>query len=175
MACCGSNLTEHIAQVLLEKLRHKAGMGEGVHYGDLTSTHGESWASSLQTCFCLSGWSLNSVASSWEGRMDGKCEKEKAAVWLTMWEPCAMELGTQHPALGEVTTCIQLTEAPEAAGHMHGSCIRSHLGLSCGICWENSETQSSSSVLLTECELPHQGLFSSVSFHTLLPSCFLEC
>ena len=72
-------------------------MGEGVHFGDLTSTHGESWVSSLQSCFCLSCWSLNSVASSWEGRMDGEYEKEGSHV-ADMWEPCAMELGTQLPS-----------------------------------------------------------------------------
>ena len=74
--------------------------------------------------------------------------------------------------------CIQLTEAPEAAGHIRGSCIRSHLGLSCGIFWEeNSETRSSSLVLLTKCKHPHQGLlpFLPYRFTHFYQVDFLEC
>ena len=75
-----------------------------------------------------------------------------------------------------MTECIQLTGAPEAAGHIRGSCIRSHLGLSCGIYWEEkSETQSSSSCWQSANTPPRAHTVPSVSFHTLLPSCFLEC
>ena len=175
---------DHLPQQQFDWARHPGSIGEAEAQGR-DGRRGSLWGFDFNTWWKLGEQFAElllslvlelELGSKQLERKDGweVWEREGSRV-ADMWEPCAMELGTQRPALGEVTTCIQLTEAPEAAGHMHGSRIRSHLGLSCGICWENSETQRSSSVLLTVRTPPPRALTFSVSFHTLLPSCFLEC